>query len=174
MCFTFLKAKGYDVGGSRIEADQLDNVRGLMARADDRGVELLLPVDIVAAEAFDADAESRRVSADGIPEGWMGLDIGPDSVARFAAAVADAGAVLWNGPMGVFEWPSFASGTEGVARAVAECDGFTVIGGGDSAAAIRQFGLADEVTHVSTGGGAALEFLEGVDLPGIAALRRAS
>ena len=174
MCFTFLKAKGYEVGASRIEADQLDNVRGLLERAAERGVELLLPVDIVAAEAFDADAESRRVSADGIPEGWMGLDIGADSVARFGAAVADAGAILWNGPMGVFEWPSFASGTEGVARAVAGGDGFTVIGGGDSAAAIRQFGLADQVTHVSTGGGAALEFLEGVDLPGIAALRRAS
>jgi phosphoglycerate kinase len=172
MCFTFLKAKGYAVGASRVEADQLDTVTRLMKRAERAGVELLLPVDIVAAEAFDADAEHRRVSADGIPEGWMGLDIGSDSVTRFSDAIADAGAVLWNGPMGVFEWAAFAGGTEGVARAVAECDGFTVIGGGDSAAAIRSLGLDDRVTHVSTGGGASLEFLEGVDLPGVAALRR--
>ncbi|HUH06439.1 MAG TPA: phosphoglycerate kinase [Egibacteraceae bacterium] len=172
MCFTFLKAKGYDIGGSRVEADQLDAVEALLTRADKAGVELLLPVDVIAAEAFDADADHRRVSADGIPEGWMGLDIGEDTVARFAGAIADAAAILWNGPMGVFEWPPFARGTEGVARAVAASDGFTVIGGGDSAAAIRKLGLADQVSHVSTGGGASLEYLEGVDLPGVAALRR--
>jgi phosphoglycerate kinase len=172
MCYTFLKAKGYEVGASRVEADQVDTVAGLMARAEERGVELLLPVDIIAARAFDAEAEHRRVAADAIPEGWMGLDVGPDTVERFAARITDAGSVLWNGPMGVFEWEAFAAGTEGVARAVAACDGFTVIGGGDSAAAIRRLGLADQVSHVSTGGGASLEFLEGIDLPGVAALRR--
>jgi phosphoglycerate kinase len=173
MCFTFLQAKGYDVGGSRVESDQVDTCRNLLAQAEKAGVQLLLPVDIVAAEAFEPDADHRRVSADGIPDGWMGLDIGNDTIERYAAAIRDAGAVLWNGPMGVFEWDAFAHGTEGVARAVAASDGFTVIGGGDSAAAIRKLGLAGEVTHVSTGGGASLEFLEGRDLPGVAALRRA-
>ena len=173
MCFTFLQAKGYHVGASRVEDDQIDTCAELLRSAEEAGVELLLPSDIVAAESFQADADHRRVSADGIPDAWMGLDVGPDTVRRFSAAVADAGAVLWNGPMGVFEWPAFAGGTEGVARAVAQCDGFTVIGGGDSAAAVRKLGLADQVSHVSTGGGASLEFLEGLDLPGVAALRRA-
>jgi phosphoglycerate kinase len=172
MCFTFLRSMGYAVGASRVEPDQLDTVARLLKKADKAGVELLLPVDIVAAEAFDADADHRRVSADGIPEGWMGLDIGSDTAARYVEAIRDAGAVLWNGPMGVFEWESFAGGTRAVAQAVAACEGFTVIGGGDSAAAIRAMGLADDVTHVSTGGGASLEFLEGVDLPGVAALRK--
>lgn len=172
MCFTFLKAKGFEVGASRVEDDQLDRVADLLEQGEARGVELLLPSDIVAAEAFDEDAEHQRVSADGIPEGWMGLDVGPDTVERFAAALGDAGAVLWNGPMGVFEWEPFAVGTEGVARAVAACSGFTVVGGGDSAAAVRRLGLSHEVSHVSTGGGASLEFLEGRDLPGVAALRR--
>ena len=172
MCFTFLMAKGYQVGGSRVESDRLDDVTALLERAADTGVEVLLPVDVTAAESFDADAEHQRVSADGIPEGWMGLDIGPDTVSRFGAAIADAETVLWNGPMGVFEWAPFAAGTEGVARAVAACPGFTVVGGGDSAAALRKLGLADQVSHLSTGGGASLEFLEGVDLPGVAALRQ--
>ena len=172
MCFTFLQAKGFRVGASRVETDQVDTCRELLERAESAGVQLLLPVDITAAEAFESDAEHRRVSADGIPEGWMGLDIGSDTVERFSAALADAGAVLWNGPMGVFEWEAFAAGTEGVARAVAAGSGFSVIGGGDSAAAIRKLGLADQVSHVSTGGGASLEFLEGRDLPGVAALRR--
>ena len=172
MCFTFLAAKGFDVAASRVESDQVDTCRALLEQAQAEGFELLLPVDIVAAEAFQPDADARRVAADGIPDGWMGLDIGSDTVRRFAAAVGDAGAVLWNGPMGVFEWDAFAAGTEGVARAVAASDGFTVIGGGDSAAAIRKLRLAADVTHVSTGGGASLEFLEGRDLPGVAALRR--
>ena len=172
MCFTFLQAKGYDVGGSRVENEQVDTCRRLIAEAEAAGVQLLLPVDIMAAEAFQPDADHRRVSADGIPEGWMGLDIGTETVERFAGALADAGSVLWNGPMGVFEWDAFAAGTEGVARAVAAGSGFSVIGGGDSAAAIRKLGLADQVSHVSTGGGASLEFLEGRDLPGVAALRR--
>ena len=172
MCFTFLQAKGFDVGASRVEEDQVGTCRDLLDKAENAGVELLLPVDIVAAAAFQPDADHRRVSADNIPDGWMGLDVGNDTVERFAAAVRDAGTVLWNGPMGVFEWDAFAAGTQGVARAVAACDGFTVIGGGDSAAAIRKLGLAGQVSHVSTGGGASLEFLEGRDLPGVAALRQ--
>ncbi len=171
MCFTFLRAQGYQVGSSRVEDDQLDTVSGLLERAEQRGVELLLPTDIIAADAFDADADHRRVSADDIPDGWMGLDVGPETVDRFAAALGDAGAVLWNGPMGVFEWDAFAAGTEGVARAVVACSGFTVIGGGDSAAAVRKLGVSEQVSHVSTGGGASLEFLEGRELPGVAALR---
>ncbi|HVM13504.1 MAG TPA: phosphoglycerate kinase [Egibacteraceae bacterium] len=173
MCFTFLRAKGFQVGASRLETELLDEVEQLLERADQAGVEFVLPVDIVAAEAFEAEAEHRRVSADGIPDGSMGLDIGPDTVARFGAAIADSQTVLWNGPMGVFEWEAFAAGTEGVARAVAASPGFTVVGGGDSAAALRQLGLADQVSHLSTGGGASLEFLEGGDLPGVAALRQA-
>ncbi|MDQ3342519.1 MAG: phosphoglycerate kinase [Actinomycetota bacterium] len=171
MCFTFLRAQGFQVGSSRVEDDQLDTVSGLLERAEQRGVELLLPTDIIAAEAFDADADHRRVSADDMPDGWMGLDIGPETVDRFAAALGDARAVLWNGPMGVFEWDAFAAGTEGVARAVVACSGFTVIGGGDSAAAVRKLGVSEQVSHVSTGGGASLEFLEGRELPGVAALR---
>lgn len=172
MCFTFLRAGGAQVGASKVEVDQLDTVRDLMGQAAERGVELLLPLDIVAAATFEADAEHRRVSADDVPEGWMGLDIGPDTVARYAAALSGARTVLWNGPMGVFEWEAFAAGTLGVAEAVAACGGFTVVGGGDSAAAVRQMGLDGSISHTSTGGGAALEFLEGTDLPGIAALRK--
>ncbi len=171
MCFTFLRAQGFRVGSSRVEDDQLDIVTGLLERAEQRGVELLLPVDVIAADGFDADADHRRVSADDIPDGWMGLDVGPETVERFAAALGDAGSVLWNGPMGVFEWDAFAAGTEGVARAVVACNGFTVIGGGDSAAAVRKLGVSEQVSHVSTGGGASLEFLEGRELPGVAALR---
>ena len=170
MAFTFLAARGLEIGASRVEEDRLDDVRGLLADAERAGVEVHLPIDVVVADRFAEDAESRVVAADGIPAGWMGLDVGPDTVGRFAAAVSDAGTVLWNGPMGVFEWETFAAGTNGVARAVAACDGFTVIGGGDRAAAVRQAGLAGQVSHVSTGGGASLEFLEGVELPGVAAL----
>ena len=173
MAFTFLRAEGVEVADSRVEEDQLAQVLGFIETAEQRGIELLLPSDVVVAGAFAQDAPARTVAADtGLPEGTMGLDVGPETVERFAVAIADAGAVLWNGPMGVFEWEAFAAGTAGVARAVAACPGFTVVGGGDSAAAIRQLGLADQVGHVSTGGGASLEFLEGVDLPGVAALRR--
>lgn len=168
MCFTFLRAQGSNVGASRVEEDQLDTVADLIAKAGDR---LVLPVDIVAATAFDADADHKRVSADGVPDGWMGLDIGSDTVTRFSEIISGARTLVWNGPMGVFEWEAFAAGTEGVARAVADCDGFTVIGGGDSASAVRSMGFADQVGHVSTGGGASLELLEGEELPGIAALR---
>ncbi len=172
MCFTFLRARGLEVGDSRVETDRLDDVRRLVDAAEDAGVELLLPADVVVADEFSARAEARLAPADEIPDGTMGLDVGPDTVARFAGAIADAGSVLWNGPMGVFEWDEFRAGTDGIARAVAACAGFTVIGGGDSAAAIRQLKLADQVNHVSTGGGAALEYLEGAELPGVAALRR--
>ena len=171
MCFTFLKAQGGQVGTSRVEDDQLDVCRDLLRQAEEHGVELLLPSDIVAATAFAADAEHRVVPALDIPEDLMGLDVGPETASRFGAALGDAQTVLWNGPMGVFEWEAFAGGTQGVAKAVAACAGFTVIGGGDSAAAIRKLGLAGQVSHVSTGGGASLEFLEGRELPGVAALR---
>ena len=171
MCFTFLRAAGRDVGGSKVEEDHLDTCKALMDQAQGAGTRLLLPTDVVAAAAFDRDAEHRVVGLADIPEGWLGLDIGPETVRQYALEVGEAGTVLWNGPMGVFEWPSFAGGTQAVARAVAACDGFTVIGGGDSAAAVRQMGLDDQMGHVSTGGGASLEFLEGADLPGVAALR---
>ncbi|MPZ86671.1 MAG: phosphoglycerate kinase [Nitriliruptorales bacterium] len=174
MCYTFLASQGFDVGASRIEQDRLDAVRDVMERADREGVELLLPSDVVAAAEFRAGAEHETVAAGAIPSGMMGLDIGPETVERFSGRIADAGSVLWNGPMGVFEWDAFAAGTEGVARAIAASDGFTVVGGGDSAAAIRKLGLPSQVTHVSTGGGAALEFLEGIELPGVAALGKGS
>lgn len=170
MAFTFLAAQGHQVGTSRVESDRLDDVRDLLVKAGQVGVEVHLPIDVTVGDRFAQDAATRVVSADAIPQGWMGLDIGPDSVSRYAAAIGDAGTVLWNGPMGVFEWEPFATGTNGVARAVAACDGFTVVGGGDSAAAVRKAGLAAQVSHVSTGGGASLEFLEGVELPGVAAL----
>lgn len=171
MCFTFLSACGLDVGSSRVEADRVEDCRKLVARAEQAGVELVLPADVVVADTFAEDADHDVVSVDAMPDGRMGLDIGAATVAAFAARIVDAGAVLWNGPMGVFEWEAFASGTKGVAEAVAGCDGFTVVGGGDSAAAIRRLGLGDRVSHVSTGGGASLEFLEGIELPGVAALR---
>ena len=174
MAFTFLRAQGADVGGSRVEEDQLDAVRGFLDQAVDRGVDLLLPTDVVAAAAFHESARHRTVAADAVPQAWMGLDVGRDTVARFSDVVRGAASVLWNGPMGVFEWDAFAAGTRGVAEAVAACDGFTVVGGGDSAAAIRSMGLADRVDHVSTGGGAALELLEGIELPGVAVLHRSS
>ncbi len=173
MCFTFLAAQGRDVGASRVEADRVTDVRALLQRAEELGVQVALPTDVVVTREFAEDAERETVAVDAIATDAMGLDIGPDTVEHFATRIADAGTVFWNGPMGVFEWPAFAAGTRGVARAVAANAGLTVVGGGDSAAAVRQLGLADQVSHVSTGGGAALEFLEGVDLPGVAALRRA-
>lgn len=173
MCFTFLAAQGVDVGDSLMEADQLETVRGLMAEASQRGVELLLPEDVVIAQEIAEEAEIRVVPVSaGIPAGWKGLDIGPASQEAFAAALADCRTVVWNGPMGVFEVTGFDGGTRAVAAAVASLDALTVIGGGDSAAAFRTFGYADDdVSHVSTGGGASLEFLEGKTLPGIAVLR---
>ena len=171
MAYTFLAAKGYGVGTSLLEADQVDTVRGFMEQAAERGVELLLPVDFVVADAFAADAATEIVAADQIPDGWMGLDIGPQTRELFASRIADAGTVVWNGPMGVFEMAPFAGGTLAVARAMADSSALTVIGGGDSAAAVRILDVdEDKFTHISTGGGASLEFLEGKTLPGLAVL----
>lgn len=172
MAFTFLVAEGIDVGASRVEQDQVETVGRLVRAARDRGVEVLLPVDVVVAEEFSETATATTAAVGAIPSGQMGLDIGPETAGRYAAAISGAGSVFWNGPMGVFEWEAFAGGTRRVATAMAEADAFTVVGGGDSAAAIRAFGLDDRVDHVSTGGGASLELLEGRDLPGVVALRR--
>jgi phosphoglycerate kinase len=171
MCFTFLAALGKNVGSSLLEADQVDTVRGLIADAETRGVELVLPVDVVVATAFSADADHKVVSVDDIEDGWIGLDIGPNSSALFADRIADAKTVVWNGPMGVFEMTPYAEGTRAVATAITRVDGLTVVGGGDSAAAVRLLGIDESgFTHISTGGGASLEFLEGRTLPGIAVL----
>ncbi len=173
MAFTFLVAEGLDTGASRVERDQVDTVRRLVADARTRGVEVLLPTDVVVAPAFEEAAPATTVPVREIPADQLGLDIGPDTARTYADAIDSAGSIFWNGPMGVFEWTSFASGTRTVAEAMAAATGMTVVGGGDSAAAIRAFGLDDRVDHVSTGGGASLELLEGTDLPGVAALRRA-
>jgi 3-phosphoglycerate kinase len=171
MASTFLLADGLPVGRSRVEEDQVARVAELVAAARARGVEVLLPVDLVVAATFDRDAEPSVVEADAMPTDRMSLDVGPRSAARIAEAVSAAGAVFWNGPMGVSEWPSFASGTRTVAEALAGSSAFTVVGGGDSAAAVRTLGLDARIDHVSTGGGAALELLEGRELPGVEALR---
>jgi len=171
MCYTFLAAKGFDVGDSLLEADQIETVAEVMRRAEEAGVEIVLPIDVVVARSFSADAERKTVPADSIEPGWMGLDIGPASIELFATKLSDAATIVWNGPMGVFEMEPFALGTAGVAEAIAAAGGFTVVGGGDSAAAIRQLGIGEErFSHISTGGGASLEFLEGKELPGIAVL----
>jgi len=171
MAYTFLAALGHEVGGSLLEADHIESVREVLADAERRGVEIVLPTDIVAATGFAADAESAVVPADAIPADRMGLDIGPDSRTLFASKLADARTVFWNGPMGVFEFPAFAAGTRAVAEALTKVDGLTVVGGGDSAAAVRSFGLAEDAFgRISTGGGASLEYLEGKTLPGLTAL----
>ncbi len=171
MCFTFLAAQGKSVGSSLLETDQISNVKAILETAVKRGVEIVLPVDVVIADNFAADADTGIVSVDNIPDGWMGLDIGPLSIANFETKIADAKTIVWNGPMGVFEIPAFATGTKSVAIAITENTGMTVVGGGDSAAAIRLFGIPDSAfTYVSTGGGASLEFLEGKKLPGITVL----
>jgi phosphoglycerate kinase len=166
MAFTFLAAQGGSVGSSLVEESQVDHCRELLASG-----RIVIPTDVVVAEAMTPDAKSRHVSGMAIPNGLMGLDIGPETAGTYADLIAGAATVLWNGPMGVFEMEPFAAGTRTVAEAVAHCRGFTVIGGGDSAAAVRHFGLADEIDHVSTGGGATLELLELGDLPGLQALR---
>jgi phosphoglycerate kinase len=170
MCFTLLAADGYEIGTSLVEESMVDEVRDLLR--SEYGGKILLPDDIVVADEFAADAPYDTVAASNMPESRMGLDIGPETVARFGGVVTAAQSVFWNGPMGVFEWEAFRSGTEGIAVAVAASDGFTVIGGGDSVAAIRLLGKESDVKHVSSGGGAGLEMLEGKELPGIAALRR--
>lgn len=171
MAYTFFKAQGYEIGTSILDADNVELASELLKKAETAGVKLLLPVDIKAAAAFDNDAEWVYCPMDQIPTDKMGLDIGPETQKLFADAIQQAETVVWNGPVGVFEMPNFAQGTLAVARAVAVCKGITVIGGGDSAAAVEQFGLADQMTHISTGGGASLEFLEGKVLPGIACLQ---
>jgi len=168
MCFTFLAAQGHPVGDSLLETDRIEDCRRLL---DDAAGKLMLPRDVVVAQELEADADTRTVPATELPDGWKGVDIGPDTVREFGDAVFDAGTVFWNGPMGVFELAPFAEGTRGVALAVASADAFSVVGGGDSAAAVRQLGVPeDEFSHISTGGGASLEFLEGATLPGIAVL----
>ena len=172
MAYTFLKAQGHSVGNSLCELDQLEYAKEMIARAKEAGVNFLLPVDNIAADKFDAEANTQIVGAD-IPDGWMGLDIGPKTVELYAAAIKEAKTVVWNGPMGCFEMPKFAEGTMGVCRAVAEVKtngGVSIIGGGDSVAAVNKSGLADKMTHISTGGGASLEYLEGKVLPGVDAL----
>jgi phosphoglycerate kinase len=181
MIFTFYKAMGYDVGGSMVEEALVPLAAELMAEAKQRGVAFHLPTDVVVARAFAADAEHKVVSAKSIPDGWMGLDIGPDSVKEFSGALAGCKTIVWNGPMGVFEFPAFARGTFGVAQALASATAagpsgagaVTVIGGGDSVAAVEQLGLGGKMSHLSTGGGASLELLEGKVLPGVAALTEA-
>ena len=170
MSYTFLKAMGYTVGTSLLEEDKVDYAKDMMDKAKEKGVELLLPVDNVVADKFSADAEPVTTEDQNIPEGYMGLDIGPKSAKLYADAVKGAKTVIWNGPMGVFEFENFAKGTIAVAEAMAEADATTVIGGGDSAAAVNILGFGDKMSHISTGGGASLEFLEGKVLPGIAAL----
>jgi phosphoglycerate kinase len=171
MAFTFLAAAGHSVGDSLLEADQVETVKGFIEQARASGVALIVPVDVVIADAFAADAATQVVPADAIPDGWRGLDIGPETATMFAEQIADAATVVWNGPMGVFEMAPFAAGTQAVAEALAASNGMTVIGGGDSAAAIRLLGLDEaDFGHISTGGGASLEFLEGKTLPGIAIL----
>jgi len=172
MAFTFLAAQGYSVGDSLLEADQIPTVEGFLEQAARRGVEVGLPTDVVVADRFAADAEVRVVPAHEIPDGWMGLDIGPATAQRYAERIVDAGTVVWNGPMGVFEMEPFAAGTTTVAEAMAQAPGMTVVGGGDSAAAIRLLGIDESrFDHISTGGGASLEFLEGKELPGLVALQ---
>ncbi len=171
MAYTFLKAQGREVGKSLLEAEQLDTVRGFLADAEKRGVEIVLPVDVVAATEFKADAEHDVYPVDKIPADRMGLDIGPESAKLFASKLAGAKTVFWNGPMGVFEMEAFAGGTRALAQALADSGAFTVVGGGDSAAAVRQLGFAEDAFgHISTGGGASLEYLEGKRLPGLEAL----
>ncbi|HEY8417335.1 MAG TPA: phosphoglycerate kinase [Limnochordales bacterium] len=170
MAYTFLKAKGLEVGRSLLEEERIPLAQELLQEAASRGVELLLPVDVVVADRFAPDAQHKVVPVDAIPPDWQGLDIGPATRELFVAAVRRARTIVWNGPMGVFEWEPFAQGTLAIARAMAEANATTIVGGGDSVAAVEQAGVADRITHISTGGGASLEFLEGRELPGVAAL----
>ncbi len=176
MIFTFYKARGLAVGKSLVEEDKLELAKELEAKAAAKGVQLLLPTDVVLADAFSPDANSQITAIDAIPDGWMGLDIGPDSIKTFQEALADCKTVIWNGPMGVFEFDKFAAGTNGIAHTLADLSGkgcCTIIGGGDSVAAVEKVGVAEKMSHISTGGGASLELLEGKVLPGVAALDEA-
>ena len=170
MAYTFFKAQGYSIGTSLCEEDKLDLAKATLEKAEKAGVKFLLPVDTKVGKEFDPETESKVVDSHEIPDGWMGLDIGPKTIELFSDAIKGAGTVVWNGPMGVSEWDNFAKGTIGVASAVAESGAISIIGGGDSAAAVEKLGFAEKMTHISTGGGASLEFLEGKELPGIACL----
>ena len=170
MAYTFCAAQGGKIGDSLLESEWMDYANQMLQKAADKGVKLLLPVDTVIADRFAPDADTAVVEAGKIPDGWQGLDIGPRTVEQYCAAVADAGTVIWNGPRGVFEFDKFAAGTKAVAEALSKTDAITIVGGGDSAAAVEQLGYADKMTHISTGGGASLEFLEGKELPGVACL----
>lgn len=170
MAYTFMNALGYSVGTSICESDKVELAKDIMAKAKDKGVKFLIPVDNVVGKEYDPNTEYQTIHSDKIPDGWMGLDIGPDTQKLFSDAIKGAGTVVWNGPMGVSEWENFAAGTIAVAKAVAESGAISIIGGGDSAAAVEKLGYADKMTHISTGGGASLEFLEGKVLPGIACL----
>ena len=170
MAYTFFAAQGREIGTSICEKEKIEIARGLLEKAEQKGVALLLPEDNVVADKFAEDAATQTVASSGIPAGWMGMDIGPKTIARYADVIKNAKTVVWNGPMGVFEMPKFAEGTRAVAQAMADSTAVTIIGGGDSAAAAAQLGFEDKMTHISTGGGASLEFLEGLELPGIACL----
>ncbi len=170
MAYTFLKAMGKNIGTSLLEADKIDLASQVMQKAKDKNVKLLLPVDVAIGDHFAADCEKKIVDIDSIPDDWMGMDIGDKTIAQFTDSIKGAGTVVWNGPMGVFEFPAFANGTMSLAKAMAASEAITIIGGGDSAAAVEQMGFADKITFISTGGGASLEFLEGRELPGIACL----
>ncbi|MDR1619426.1 MAG: phosphoglycerate kinase [Clostridiales bacterium] len=170
MAFTFFKAMGYEIGTSLLDEENIGLASELMAKAKKKGVRFMLPCDTVAAREFAADSEHITGESDAIPAGYMGLDIGPKAASAYACVIEAAATVVWNGPMGVFEFPAFACGTKRVAKACADCKGVTIIGGGDSASAVKKLGYADKITHISTGGGASLEFLEGKTLPGVAAL----
>ncbi|MCQ2471883.1 MAG: phosphoglycerate kinase [Clostridia bacterium] len=170
MAYTFMKALGYEIGTSLLEADRVEDAKAMMETAKAKGVKFLIPVDNKVGKEYAPDTEAMVINSDEIPEGWMGLDIGPKTQELFADAIKGSGTVIWNGPMGVSEWENFAAGTIAVATAVAESGAISIIGGGDSAAAVQKLGFADKMSHISTGGGASLEFLEGKELPGIAAL----
>jgi phosphoglycerate kinase len=171
MAYTFFKAKGCDVGSSICEYDKLDLANSMLEKARERKVNFLLPVDNIIGREYKEDTIFMRIYSDSIPDGWMGLDIGEKTQELFSKSIEGAGTIVWNGPMGVSEWPNFAGGTMAVAKAVADSGAVSIIGGGDSAAAVEKLGFADKMTHVSTGGGASLEFLEGRELPGIACLQ---
>ena len=170
MAYTFIRAKGSGVGSSLCEEDKIELARDLLKKAATRGVKFLLPHDTIVAKEFNNDTDSKNVATDSMPDGWMGLDIGPGAIEEFSKVIAEAKTVVWNGPMGVFEMPNFAKGTKEIARALSESGAISIVGGGDSVAAVEQLGYADRINHISTGGGASLEFLEGKTLPGIAAL----
>ena len=169
MAYTFFAAQGYSIGTSLLDSENIENARAMMAKAKEKGVNFLLPVDNVIADKYDENAQYMTIYSDSIPDGWMGLDIGPVTSELYAKSIKHAGTVIWNGPMGVSEWEHFANGTVSVAKGIADSNAISIIGGGDSAAAVKKLGFADKMSHISTGGGASLEFLEGKVLPGVAA-----